>query len=29
MYEPDKHGLSATQRIKTLPSALGGNVAGK
>ena len=29
MYEPDKHGLSATQRIKTLPSAAGGNVAGK
>ena len=27
MYEPEKHGLSATQRIKTLPSAAGGNVA--
>lgn len=29
MYEPDKKGLSATQRIKTLPSMVGKAVAEK
>jgi uncharacterized protein YfaS (alpha-2-macroglobulin family) len=29
MYEPAKHGLSATQRIKTLPLMMGAKVAGK
>jgi uncharacterized protein YfaS (alpha-2-macroglobulin family) len=29
MYEPEKFGLSATQRIRTLPSLEGKNVAGK
>ena len=29
MYEPDKKGLSATTRIRTLPSGGGGKVAGQ
>ncbi len=29
MYQPDKFGLSATQRVITLPSASGKSVAGK
>lgn len=29
MYQPEKYGLSATQRLTTLPSADGGKVAGK
>jgi uncharacterized protein YfaS (alpha-2-macroglobulin family) len=29
MYEPDRHGLSATQRIRTLPSAGGVDVASE
>ena len=29
MYQPDKHGLSAAQRIVTLPSGGGNSVAGK
>lgn len=29
MYQPDRFGLSATQRVITLPSATGRNVAGK
>ncbi len=29
MYEPDKYGLSATQRVRTLPSTGGKQVAGK
>lgn len=29
MYQPDKKGLSATQRIKTLPNVIGKDVAGK
>ena len=29
MYEPEKYGLSATQRIRTLPSLEGKKVAGK
>lgn len=29
MYEPDKHGLSSTQRIRTLPSNGGADVAAE